>query len=140
MADKLDNYTSLLNKVSLSTIQIFPSHWTTAKLTIQFDGTAFRSKIENEDANEHTGNDTETFREDTRELFLGMAEHGDKWVEASCEFTKNEDNKWVTHWIFEYPDYGSSTTGNPAQNNPMVAAATAEELNPPTRHGRAQTA
>lgn len=100
MTDKLDPYTGVLTRLLQETIACTPSKWTRGTLTIDCDGAQINYKLKSADQ-PGMASISESLRDLIDELYVRMAHHGDKWVQATISFYQENDS-WKYDVDFAY--------------------------------------
>ena len=90
MTSKLDQYTDVINRLVSETVKCTPQEWTKGILTIDCDGTRINYKLKN-DEQPGAASISEKLRDLIDELYVRMAQQGDKWIEAALTFHLNGD-------------------------------------------------
>jgi hypothetical protein len=100
MTNKLDQYSDVLLRLLREAIACTPQEWTKGTLTIDCDGVRINYKLKN---GEQPGlaSISESLRDLIDELYVKMADQGDKWVQATLSFFQ-ESNDWKFNVNFEY--------------------------------------
>jgi hypothetical protein len=91
-----------------------PQEWTKGLLTIQCDGTRITYQLKNAEQ-AGTASISEKLRDLIDELYVRMAQHGDKWTEATISFLQEgKELKYDTSFVYEKP----RAIGIPATSKP----------------------
>jgi hypothetical protein len=100
MTNKLDQYSDVLLRLLREAIACTPQEWTKGTLTIDCDGVKINYKLMN---GEQPGlaSISESLRNLIDELYVRMANQGDKWAQATLSFFQESD-EWKFDVNFEY--------------------------------------
>lgn len=100
MTNKLDQYTDVLTRLLQEAIACTPQEWTKGTLTIDCDGVKINYKLKN-DEQPGLASISERLRDHIDELYVRMADQGDKWVQATMSFFQ-ENDAWKFNVNFDY--------------------------------------
>ena len=100
MTNKLDQYSDVLLRLLREAIACTPQEWTKGTLTIDCDGVKINYKLVN---GEQPGlaSISESLRDLIDELYVRMANQGDKWAQATLSFFQESD-EWKFDVNFDY--------------------------------------
>lgn len=116
MTNKLDQYNDVLTRLLQEAIACTPQEWTKGTLTIDCDGVKINYKLKN-DEQPGLASISESLRDLIDEMYVRMANQGDKWVQATLSFFQ-EDSSWKFNVNFEY------VTAVPASENSVATPKT----------------
>lgn len=86
MADKLDAYADVIERLTRETIACTPGSWNDGRLSIQCDGLRLTYQLKNGHVPEKAVL-SETLRDLIDELYVRMEAAGDAWSAAELEFS-----------------------------------------------------
>lgn len=95
-----EQYTEVINALTIEAVQCSPESWTSGVLSIDCDGSAINYKLKNAESE-----DRATLNDELRglceQLYVVMRDNGDDWREATIKF-EQKGNDWSMNTEFKY--------------------------------------